>query len=59
MIEALESCQEQVDKMTPPPDGFVIKGKLGTVVMSTKTFTEYQDIAESEAIRLGRFENGD
>lgn len=53
-----EHQELDVDKITPPPDGMAVVGKLGTVVMSLKTFKEYEDIAECEAIRQGRFENG-
>lgn len=53
-----EQQKFELDKIIPPPDGQVVVGELGTVVMSLKTFKDYQDIAEGEAIRLGRFENG-
>lgn len=32
-----------VDEITPPPDGFVGVGKLGTVVMNKTTFQAFQD----------------
>lgn len=47
------------DELVPPPIGEVVINKLGTVVMNIDTYNEYQNIAEEEAIRLGRFENGD
>lgn len=46
-------------ELVPPPKGEVVINRLGTVVMNIDTYNEYRDIAEEEAIRLGRFENGD
>lgn len=46
------------DELVPPPKGEVVINRLGTVVMNIDTYNEYQNIAEGEAIRLGRFEDG-
>lgn len=46
-------------ELVPPPKGEVVINRLGTVVMNIETYNEYRDIAEEEAIRLGRFEDGD
>ena len=32
-----------IDKLVPPPDGIVVKGDLGTVVMSENTFKAFED----------------
>lgn len=49
----------QLDKILPPPDGMVIIGKLGTVVMSQKTFQAFQDYTEGVEINWERKKNGD
>lgn len=43
-----------VDKIVPPPDGQVIIGSLGTVVMSIRTYEQYVDEALLAEIRAGR-----
>lgn len=48
-----------IDKLVPPPDGIVVKGDLGTVVMSENTFKAFEDVAEGEEIKWERKENGD
>lgn len=48
-----------IDKLAPPPDGIVVKGDLGTVVMSENTFKAFEDVAEGEEIKWERKENGD
>lgn len=48
-----------IDKLVPPPDGIVVKGDLGTVVMSANTFKALEDVAEGEEIKWERAENGD
>ena len=49
----------QLDKILPPPDGMVVVGTLGTVVMSKKTFQAFQDYAEGAEIEWESKANGD
>ena len=50
---------DDIDEMLPPPDGMVGMGKLGTVIMSKKTFEAFQDYAEGVEIKWEREEDGD
>lgn len=43
-----------LNKIVPPPDGNIVLCESGAVIMSKKTFEEYENTAEADAIQNGR-----